>query len=583
MFISLSGERFHVLLHGALGAWVISYDFYGMPVYLDKQHLERSERIEAPEEYVANRKREMTDAQRKRYDLLKPVLEDSRCITDSGYRQECFRRIILAHNTSKRRLERLYYSYLAHGCLTQSKPRESRRRKDFDDAIRKYYFTAKRNSLRTAYELFILEHYTNNGDVQKDTPSWAAFKHYYYRHWGQDKQKDISRNGLTDYQRNNRPLYSSAMQYRDCLGCYQIDETPGDIYLVSKWDRCSVIGRPNVYLAVDTASGLIAGLYVGLEAGERAVASCLANCCADKVVYCQKYGIEIDPADWPSRGLPSEIISDRGNEFTGDQMDEMCLCYGIDCQTLPPFRAEEKPLVERAMGLIQDSYKSVLRGRGVIGEDVAERWSTDYRKQAILTLDEYTAIVIHCVVALNKGRVLSDIGHLPVDAPNTPARLWGWMLENGKSNLLEVDEREVYLRSLPREKTKVTRKGIIFNGMRYLPERGTELTIGESIEFAYDVADSSVIYALRADRRLLPCYLAQSNSRYKGYDHSDVSVMHRQEAEQERDARQDEFVIRVKMHDEIQKIVQQAEDQREAYKDVSDISQNREWERSRLT
>ena len=27
------------------------------------------------------------------------------------------------------------------------------------------------------------------------------------------------------------------------------------------------------------------------------------------------------------------------------------------------------------MGLIQDGYKSVLRGRGVIGEDVAERWS----------------------------------------------------------------------------------------------------------------------------------------------------------------------------------------------------------------
>ena len=105
------------------------------------------------------------------------------------------------------------------------------------------------------------------------------------------------------------------------------------------------------------------------------------------------------------------------------------------------------------MGLIQDGYKSVLRGRGVIGEDVAERWSIDYRKQAILTLDEYTAIVIHCVVALNKGRVLSDIGHLPVDAPNTPARLWGWLLERGKSNLLEVDEREVYLRSLPREKT----------------------------------------------------------------------------------------------------------------------------------
>ena len=54
-----------MLLHGSSGAWVISYDCYGMPVYLDQQHLERAERIEAPEEYVANRKRVMSDAQKK--------------------------------------------------------------------------------------------------------------------------------------------------------------------------------------------------------------------------------------------------------------------------------------------------------------------------------------------------------------------------------------------------------------------------------------------------------------------------------------------------------------------------------------
>jgi hypothetical protein len=161
--------------------------------------------------------------------------------------------------------------------------------------------------------------------------------------------------------------------------------------------------------------------------------------------------------------------------------------------------------------------------------------------------------------------------------------LWGWLLDRGKSNLLEVDEREVYLRSLPREKTKVTRKGIMFNGMRYLPERGTELKIGESIEFAYDVTDSSEIYALRDDRNLLPCYLAPSSKRYKGHSHSDVAVIHQKEAEQERDARQEEFVIRVKMHDEIQKIVQQAEAQREAVKDISDIARNRDWERRKLT
>ena len=105
MFINLAGERFHVLLHGSSGAWVISYDFYGMPVYLDKQHLERVERIEAPEEYIANRKRVMSDAQKKRYQLIKPALEDSRCITDLSFRQECFRKIAEENKTTTRRLE----------------------------------------------------------------------------------------------------------------------------------------------------------------------------------------------------------------------------------------------------------------------------------------------------------------------------------------------------------------------------------------------------------------------------------------------------------------------------------------------
>ena len=133
--------------------------------------------------------------------------------------------------------------------------RESVRRPDYEAAIRKYYFSAKRNSLRTAYELYILENYTNKGVLADEIPSWSSFRLYYFRHFRGDPQKEIAREGLTAYQRNNRPLYGSAMQYRESVGCYQVDETQGDIYLVSKWDRSKVIGRPNVYLAIDTASG----------------------------------------------------------------------------------------------------------------------------------------------------------------------------------------------------------------------------------------------------------------------------------------------------------------------------------------
>lgn len=583
MFVRISGARFRVLQQDAGGAWVIAYDEYQMPTYINRDELERAERIAAPEEYVRNRERPMSAAQRQRYDLLRLALEDDRCITDEAHRTEVFAAIAREHNTTVRRLRRLYHAYLARGSLTKSKPREIIRRTDFEAAIRKYYFSAKRNSLRTAYELFILENYTNKGVLADEIPSWSSFRLYYFRHFRGDPQKEIAREGLTAYQRNNRPLYGSAMQYRESVGCYQVDETQGDIYLVSKWDRSKVIGRPNVYLAIDTASGLIAGVYVGLDAGETALMACIANAAGDKAAYCAAYGIDLSPADWPSRGLPSEIISDRGGEFVGDRINELCICYGIDRQVLPPFRAEEKPLVERAMDLIQDSYKSMLRGRGVIGDDVGERWATDYRQQAILTLDEYTAIVIHTIIALNKGRVLTDIGHLPVDAPNTPAALWKWLVDQGKSTLLDVDADELYRRALPRTSGKITRKGIVWNGLRYLPEHGAELTVGEKVEYAYDAQDTSRIYVVGRDKHLIPCTLAPSSSRYDGYDMADVAVMRREEAEKEKAARQTELEARVAMRSEIERIIRQAEEQSPGSKDISEIQRHRTSERRRLT
>lgn len=583
MFIRIAGARFRVLQQDAGGAWVIAYDEYQMPVYINRDELERAERIAAPEEYVRNRERPMSAAQQQRYDLLRPALEDDRCITDEAHRTEVFAVIARENNTTARRLRRLYHAYLARGSLTRSKPRESVRKPDYEAAIRKYYFSAKRNSLRTAYELYILENYTNKGVLADEIPSWSSFRLYYFRHFRGDPQREIAREGLTAYQRNNRPLYGSAMQYRESVGCYQVDETQGDIYLVSKWERSKVIGRPNVYLAIDTASGLIAGVYVGLDAGETALMACIANAAGDKATYCAAYGIDLSPDDWPSRGLPSEIISDRGGEFVGDRINELCICYGIDRQALPPFRAEEKPLVERAMDLIQDSYKSMLRGRGVIGDDVGERWATDYRKQAILTLDEYTAIVIHTIIALNKGRVLTDIGHLPVDAPNTPAQLWKWLIDRGKSTLLDVDADELYRRALPRASGKITRKGIVWNGLRYLPERGAELTVGQKVEYAYDAQDTSHIYVVGKDKRLIPCSLAPSSSRYDGYDMADVAVMRREEAEKEKAARQTELEARVAMRSEIEKIIRLAEEQSPGSRDISEIQRHRTNERRHLT
>ena len=104
--------------------------------------------------------------------------------------------------------------------------------------------------------------------------------------------KDISRNGLSSYKRDNQSGFGSAMNWKDKIGYYQMDATEADIYLVSRFSRKVIIGRPNIYLAVDTVSQLIAGIYVGLESDQKAVMLCLANAAEDKVEYCKRYELK---------------------------------------------------------------------------------------------------------------------------------------------------------------------------------------------------------------------------------------------------------------------------------------------------
>lgn len=585
MFIEMpTGERFRVLQKEEQRAWVISCEGKELPFCIYAEELETAKRIAAPQDYADSFTEQRTAAAEKRYQLIRPAVEDTRCITDADFRSALFKTIAEENNTTARRVRNLYCAYLATGCLMKKKPRERVVRAEFDHAIRKYYFTAKRNSLRTAYELMILERYTNtNAELVETVPSWDSFRQYYNRYWSRTSQKKIARDGLSNYQRNERVLYGSAMAYRENVGSYQIDETVGDVYLVSKYDRSRVIGRPNVYLAIDTCTQLIAGVYVGLDAGENAVLACIANAVSDKVFFCASLGIAIEKADWPCTGMPSELITDKGGEFTGIRIAELCIRYGVEINTLPPFRAEEKPLVERAMGLVQDSYKSMLQGKGAIGADAVERWAVDYRQQAILTLEEYTAIVVHCIISLNRGRVLTSLGHLPVGAPNTPAALWQWFCEQGRSSLLDVDERDVYLRSLPRTTGKVTRRGVIFNRMRYLPAKGTEPCVGAQVEFAYDAQNTDCIYVVDKAKQLIPYYLALSNARYSGFDAADIAMIQATERESEQMMERAELESRVKMRSEILRIVTRAEAQKAREKDISDIAQNRVRERSRLS
>lgn len=568
MFIYVLGEVFKVVLKENNGAWLVSYENPCTPKFVSEQELRTYPIIEPPQEYLKyiDKQKNPTGGQRKRLELISKLLEDDIYITDRQRRNQKIKEIADREQTTVKRIQKLYFRYLAGRSLVEErqipeKP-QTQEQKDFTWSIDTFYYSAKKMSLRSAYDLMLLSRYTDqDGHLIDEHPSWHSFRHFFYDGGYHAKSRNtIARNGLTDYQRNKRPLFGTAMDWKDKIGAFQMDATQADIYLVSRLDKSAVIGRPNIYMAVDTATQLIAGIYVGLDAGEQAVINCLANAAMDKVEFCSQYGIEIKADEWPNTGLPGEIITDKGKEFIGSRMEELAMKYGIEFESLPPFRPDGKSLVEKSFDLIQQKYKPTLRGKGVIEPDAQERWAVDYRSQAVLTLEDFTKVVIHCVLYLNSCRIIqnSQIG----EATPVASELWKWYEEQGQSMVIPVSGETLYQFGLPRKNVTLSRKGISNQGLWYVSAEYKKLLerkkIGDTVQIAYDPENVSQVYLVDG-MNYLPFELASYCKQYAGATQTECQIEKDKHKASLKELERLDTEGRIKVLQNIQAIVGQAE------------------------
>lgn len=572
-FVQQAGEVFRVLLELEEGTWIISHDSPAAPIFVSLADAGSLERIPTPETFLAEfNRQDRSPAETAKLALIQPLLKDEVCITDRDIRLRVAKEIAAESGHGQRTILRNYYRYLSTGTLTaRRKPSAPQRNPNFDWAIQKFYFSSKRMSLQASYEMMLVQRFSDvNGQLLPDAPTWPSFRHYYYsRNYNKQPQKVIAREGLSHYQRNCRPIFGTASQWRPVPGAFQMDATQADIYLVSSLDRSIVIGRPNLYMAVDSTTQLIAGIYVGLDCDETAVMRCLVNAAQDKVTFCHDHGIEIQAEQWPNIGLPLEVITDRGKEFIGSRMEEFCRRYGMELLSQPPFRPDGKGLVEKGFDLLQQRYKPLLRGKGVIEPDSQERWARDYRSQAVLTLEEFTQVVIHAVVYLNSGRVLKS--------GKTPAQMW---LETNP-RLLEIPTDELRLMSLPREDVKLTRKGFRLNAVWYAPEDIEGLYIGDTYTLAYDQTNLSCVYlVLEHEFRRCPAALGQG---VDGVSQAEFEALKKQREVSRREAKAQEVQASTESLRCIQEIVHGAQGMADRRQEGQSIKANREVERRRIT
>lgn len=585
MFIEYNGERFRILLKKENGSWIISYDNPSAPNFVLNKELKKTSRIPAPEDcHNTFYSEKLSLGEVKRIELIQPLINNDLFITDRKARNDQINKIANEKHTTKKRIKHLYYLFLAGKPLIKNREtkhkEETEEQKQFRYAIDNYYYSAKKMSLMNAYELMLLENYTEeNGTLMTYYPSWHSFRHFFYDGGYHKKLKSqITRFGLSKFQRDNRPLFGLAREWKKEIGSFQMDATQADIYLVSRLDKKSIIGRPNIYLAVDTVSQLIVGFYCGLESGEQAVINCLVNAASDKVLFCNKYGIEIKKEEWPNTGLPGEIITDKGREFLGSRINELCYTYGVELEALPPYRPDEKSLVERSFQLIQDRFKPYLRGKGIIEPDAQERWATDYRSQATLTIDDFIKILIRCILYLNNNRMVSNPSYsseIPI-----PSHLWEKYKDKNESNLIDINEHQLYQFGLKRKEAVLSRKGIKHKGLWYINHEYKKIinykNYGDKVTIAYDSDDISIIYLINQSQ-YIPFELASYCKIYTGITDVELNEQMDYIKKQSREFESKNIEARVKLVHEIKQITKNIPEEKNIKKE--DIKVNRKKEK----
>ena len=405
----------------------------------------------------------------------------------------------------------------------------------FEKAIKKYYHVRGGHTLQATYDLMIKEHYTifaaqPDGTIkaelslESEIPTIGQFRYWYH------KQHDVREN-LT--KRKGEAGY--ALAHRAVLGKsdygimgpgakYQIDATIGDIYLVSRFNRADIIGRPVIYFVIDTFSRMVAGMYVGLEGPSWAGAMmAIANAASDKVKYCADYGIEIADDEWPCRHVPSAILGDRG-EMESKAVETLINALNVRVENAPPYRADMKGIVEQYFRTI--NIKAVAFLPGHVKPDMSERGGRDYRLDAKLDIRQLTKILIQCVLQHNNHHFMDGYERtadmIADNVEPVPIKLWNWGISHLSGTLRSFPEETVKLCLMPTDTASVTAKGIRFKGLYYLCERAVEERWFEKArakgsfkeDISYDPRNMSAIYVRDSSGSFDRCFLAEWQDKY---------------------------------------------------------------------
>ena len=439
----------------------------------------------------------------QRYTMIAPIVM---VLTDQDKKNEMIELISTNEKISKQTLRKYLCLYLIYQDISVLIPKTkntdkqlSQDEKNIRWALNKFYFSFYKHSLKTAYTMMLKAKYCDiNGELISTYPTFHQFR-YFYRKYKTKQTCYISRNGLTNYQRNNRPLLGDGIQeFAKAPGVGMLDSTICDIYLIN--DAKEIIGRPILTVCIDAYSSLCCGYALTLEGGIYSIRQLMSNVVSDKQEWCKEHNISIKKEEWNSSKCPGILVTDQGTEYTSSTFEQLAE-LGIKIVNLPVYRPELKGSVEKFFSIIQDLFRPYLKGKGVINPDFQERGAHDYRKDACLTLEQFEKILIRCILFYNTQRVLNNFPYTDDMLENRIQPYANNIFQYGLSldgvNLIDINKEQIELTLMPRTTGKFTRTGLIVNNVRYKNKNFSEQYLSnKEVSVAYNPDDSGYVWLI---------------------------------------------------------------------------------------
>ena len=356
-------------------------------------------------------------------------------------------------------------------------------KKIFQQAIDMYWREAN-GSPRRVYDAMVKRLFTCGVTVEdgvksavpmhpSDVPTYRMFER-----WHEEEERSLellkAKLGPLNFKQSYRAMHGRGRE--DVIGPgtrYQIDATLADVYLVHTINRRLIIGRPVVYLVVDTFSTMIVGFYIGLEGPSWNCARlALRNAFRPKPAICALYGLNITEEDWPCHLVCAKLGADR-QELLTNGAKLLRRNFRIECEIAPAYRPDLK-FVETRFHLINlESDIHFLPGAVT---DRAKEWGKrDYRLDATLDLIQFGNVLLRAIIHYNKyhdikQHRLTTPELIKTSFPATPINFWNYGRSVGLGSLNEANPNLVLAHLCPTGKASITARGICFQDRHYETE-----------------------------------------------------------------------------------------------------------------